>query len=108
MKISLSRAEIEAVLDSLNAHFSGDTSEGDLAWTDAEHQAAVKAHEKLNRAWRRIDEQRAHEILKRHAAQVIQRAEAALGPLTPGQRVDLILDNMPMVADSREARTLLP
>lgn len=40
--------------------------------------------------------QYSHELMI--AGRLIERAEAVLGPLTRGQRVDLLLDNMLMIS----------
>lgn len=44
VRVSLTVGQINRILESLNAHFAGDTSEGDLAWTDEQHDEAVAAH----------------------------------------------------------------
>jgi hypothetical protein len=43
----------------------------------------------------------------RQAERVIQRAEAALGPLSAGEKTDLLLDNMPILRDCSEAREIV-
>ena len=40
-------------------------------------------------------------------ASLIHRAESKLGPLTTGQKSDLILDNFEWIFDSEEAHELL-
>ena len=40
-------------------------------------------------------------------ASLIHRAESKLGPLTPGQKSDLLLDNFEWIFDSEEAHELL-
>lgn len=47
---SLTKAEINALLDSLSSHLAGDTSEGDLCWTGHQHNAALRAKDKLLKA----------------------------------------------------------
>lgn len=41
------------------------------------------------------------------AALVIQRAEKDLGPLTKGQKVDLLLDNMPVLEGCADATAIV-
>jgi hypothetical protein len=55
MRVFLTREEIDVLISSLSAHFAGDTSVGDLSWTDAQHDAADAALGKLVRALRRKD-----------------------------------------------------
>jgi hypothetical protein len=45
--VRLTAEEIDAVMESLCAHFAGDTSEGDLCWSAKQHKAAERALTKL-------------------------------------------------------------
>ncbi len=42
-RVNLTRQQIYRLIDSLSAHFAGDTSEGDLSWTKKEHETAARA-----------------------------------------------------------------
>lgn len=48
--VNLTRAEALRLLDSLNAHFAGDTSVGDLAWTSSQHRDAECARQAIEQA----------------------------------------------------------
>lgn len=47
--------EIHVLIDSLEAHFAGDTSEGDLCWSEQEHKSAVDARLKLGNAVAKLE-----------------------------------------------------
>lgn len=54
--VMLTLPQAERVIESLDAHFAGDTSEGDLCWSTRKHKSALAARDVISDALRRAGE----------------------------------------------------